>query len=370
MRCSMKLRQALTVTLSQSPFLSLVTDQKIRETLRFMGRTGDEPVTEDVAPEVCQRANAKAFIAGSTAAIGSSDAITLDARNCASGDSLASEQVEASSKETVLRSLGTAASAMRTRLGESLASVQRLDVQLDQATTESLEALKVYALAQSTRTREGDLAALPLYVQATKLDPDFAMAWARVANINSNLNRRAAMREAAERAYALRERGSQVEQWYVLATYQSVFLNDQHAAADTYRLWHQAYPRDYVPPNNLRAAIALARRDAASVLTLTDTIQPRTFFNSFVPMLRGQAQLQLGNGAAAAAEFQTILDHPGVFPNEQAEAHVGLARAYTLAGDAARARKAYEAFFEFWKRADPDVPLLLEAKAESAKLST
>lgn len=181
------LDQALTISLSQSPFLSLITERKVRETLPFMNRTGDEPVTADVAPEVCQRANAKAFIAGSIAALGSSYAITLDARNCATGESIASEQVEASSKETVLRSLGTAASAMRTRLGESLASVQRLDVQLDQATTKSLEALKVFGVAQRTRLKEGDLAALPLYVQATKLDPDFAMAWARVANINFNL---------------------------------------------------------------------------------------------------------------------------------------------------------------------------------------
>jgi hypothetical protein len=105
------------------------------------------------------------------------------------------------------------------------------------------------------------------------------------------------------------------------------------------------------------------------VLTLTDAIQPRTYPNSFVPMLRGLAQLQLGNRAAAAAEFQTVLDHPGVFPADQAEAHVGLARAFTLASDTARARKAYEAFFEFWKRADPDMPLLLQAKAEYAKLA-
>ena len=576
------LDQALTVSLSQSPFLSLVTDQKIRETLRFMGRTGDEPVTAELAPEVCQRATAKAFLAGSIAAIGSSYAITLEARNCATGESIASEQVEATSKETVLRSLGMAVSGMRTRLGESLASVQRLDVQLDQATTKSLEALKIFGLAQRTRLKEGDEPAAPLYAQATRLDPEFAMAWARQANINFNLRRRPEMREAAQRAYALRERVSQVEQWYVLATYQSLFLGDDHAAADTYRLWQQTYPRDYVPANNLavalrtlgryeealrftqeairlqnspnatpytntidllirlnrsdeiiavsdeafakgapigrgprvalavrrgddamlareieasspptlpvalataanalggrgriresremrarvldrarqsknlqllsnallgeaiaerdygspdrartlfaqliksgpvallyenpqivraaamlgnlsfaetaaasrlaqypqspiwrdwlgpqdRAAIALARGDAASVLTLTDAIQPRTFLNSFVPMLRGQAQLLLRNYTAAAAEFQTVIDHPGVFPGDQVEAHVGLARAFAMAGDAARARKAYEAFFEFWKRADPDVPILLQTKAEYAKLGT
>ena len=113
----------------------------------------------------------------------------------------------------------------------------------------------------------------------------------------------------------------------------------------------------------------MAKGDAASVLTLTDAIQPRTYVGCFVPILRGLAQLQLGNGAGAAAEFQTVLDQPGLFPADQVEAHVGLARAYGVAGDTARARKAYEAFFEFWKRADPDLPLLLQAKAEYAKLA-
>jgi hypothetical protein len=127
--------------------------------------------------------------------------------------------------------------------------------------------------------------------------------------------------------------------------------------------------RDWLGPQD-RAAIALARGDAASVLALTDAIQPRTFLNSIVPMLRGQAQLRLGNGPAAASEFQTVVDHPGVFPPDRAEAHIGLARALTMAGDAARARRAYEAFFEFWNRADADVPLLLQAKTEYAKLGS
>jgi serine/threonine protein kinase/tetratricopeptide (TPR) repeat protein len=577
------LRQALTVSLSQSPFLSLVTDEKIRETLRFMSRTGDEPLTPDIAAEVCQRANAKALLVGSIAAIGTSYAITLDARNCATGESIASEQVEAAGKEAVLRSLGTAATAMRTRLGESLASVQKLDVQLDQASTKSLEALKMFGLAQRTRAKEGDGPARPLYEQATKLDPDFTMAWARLAFINNNQGRRAQAREAAERAYAVRERGSQVEQWYALAAYQQLVLGDARAAAATYRLWQQTYPRDYVAANNLaamlmtlgqydeavrfaqqavalvqdasalpfsnvmtalirlnradeivpiaeaalakgvpigrgalirlavvrgddamlareieaipaegprpagfhaaatalavqgrlresrdmrargldgqrqrgnvgavasnlrvqaeleqslgdlerakalfaegrkdvnlealygdppavrraaalgditlaetaaawrlarfpesplwrdwlgpqdQAAIALARGNAAAVLELTESIQPRNHLQSFVPMLRGEAQLRLGNGAGAAVEFQYVIDHPGVFQDDQHVARVGLARAYAMAGDTARAKKAYEDFFAFWKRADPDVPLLVQAKAEYAKLAS
>jgi hypothetical protein len=129
-------------------------------------------------------------------------------------------------------------------------------------------------------------------------------------------------------------------------------------------LWREWYgPQD-------RAIIALARGDAAAVLSLTEDIQPRNHQSSIVPLLRGQAQLRLGNGAAAAGEFQYMIDHVGVFFDNQHQARVGLARAYALAGDSARARKAYEDFFEFWKRADPDVPLLLEAKAEYARLQS
>ena len=119
--------------------------------------------------------------------------------------------------------------------------------------------------------------------------------------------------------------------------------------------------RDWYGPQD-QAIIALARRDAAAVLALTDRIQPRNHQNSFVPVLRGEAQLQLGNGPAAATEIQYVIDYPGVFQDNQPTARIGLARAYTMAGDKARARNAYEDFFEFWKRADPDVPLLLQAK--------
>jgi predicted Zn-dependent protease len=125
--------------------------------------------------------------------------------------------------------------------------------------------------------------------------------------------------------------------------------------------------RDWYGPQD-QAAIALARGDAAGVIKLTEAIQPRNHQNSFVPMLRGEAQLRLGNGAGAAEEFQYVIDHRGVFQDDQHTARVGLARAYAMAGDMARAKKAYEDFFAFWKRADSDVPLLVQAKAEYAKL--
>jgi hypothetical protein len=127
--------------------------------------------------------------------------------------------------------------------------------------------------------------------------------------------------------------------------------------------------REWYGPQD-QAIIALARGDAASVLALTDKIQPRNHQSSLVPLLRGEAQLRLQNGAAAAAEFQYAIDHWGVFTDHQPQARVGLARAFAMTGDHARARKAYEDFFEFWKRADPDVPLLLQARAEYAKLTS
>jgi eukaryotic-like serine/threonine-protein kinase len=125
--------------------------------------------------------------------------------------------------------------------------------------------------------------------------------------------------------------------------------------------------RDWYGPAD-RAAIALARGKPAETLTLTDAIQPRTFYRGFVPALRGQAQLQLKNAAGAVTEFQTVIDHPGIFPGDQAMARVGLARAHVISSDSVKAKKPYEEFFEFWKRADPDLPLLIQAKAEYANL--
>ena len=209
------LRQALVIQLEQSPFLSLVSRQQMEDTLRAMTRSPDERVVDAVAREACQRLGAKVTIAGSIAPIGTHFAMGLEAVHCHSGESVATEQAEAPDREQVLKTLGAAASRLRRKLGESLASIQRFDAPITQATTSSLEALKAFSVAEETRARTGDRAAMPFYLRAIELDPDFATAYARLSTIYGNLNRRPEMLKYASEAYARRDRVSERERLYI-----------------------------------------------------------------------------------------------------------------------------------------------------------
>ena len=168
------LKQALAVQLDQSPYLNIVPDQTVRKALQFMGRPADERVTGNVAREICERQHVKAMLSGSIATLGSQYVVALDATNCASGDSLAREQVTAASKEAVLPAVGKAALSLRGKLGESLASIQKFDTPVTEATTSSLEALKAYAAADEMRNAGGEAESLPLFQRAVELDPNFA----------------------------------------------------------------------------------------------------------------------------------------------------------------------------------------------------
>ena len=181
------LKKALAVDLEQSPYLNVFPEQKVRQTLQFMGRPTDERITGEVGREICQRTGIKAMLNGSIANLGSQYVITLDAVNAGSGETLAREEVQAGSKESVLNSLHQAGSSLRKKLGESLASVQKYDKPLSQATTSSLEALKAFSLGDAKHQMFDELAALPLYQRAVELDPNFAMAYARMGTIYSNL---------------------------------------------------------------------------------------------------------------------------------------------------------------------------------------
>ena len=201
------LRQALTVKLEESPFINVVSDAKIRETLVFMERPEDERLTRRVGQEVCQRQGVKAMMAGEIAALGSSYVVTLSALDCKTGDTLASRQVEASSKEEVLGALGESVTAMRKDLGESLASVEQYDAPIEQATTSSLEALQSFSMAVGERSRDGDAAAIPLFERAIELDPGFVMAYARLGTIYGNLGEAEKSADYLRRAFELRETG-------------------------------------------------------------------------------------------------------------------------------------------------------------------
>src|SRR6185369_5573844 len=213
------LKKALAVDLGQSPYLNVFPEQKVRQTLQFMGRTPDERITGDVGREICQRVGIKAMLNGSIANLGSEYVITLDAVNASTGESLAREQVQASNKESVLNSLHDAGSSLRKKLGESLASVQKYDKPLSEATTSSLEALKAFSLGDMKHQTFDELAALPLYQHATELDPNFAMAYARLGTVYNNLGQSELAETNRQKAFELRDRASEHEKLYIMSHY-------------------------------------------------------------------------------------------------------------------------------------------------------
>ncbi len=241
------LKQALRVQLEQSPFLNALSEEKVGQTLGFMGRPRDTQLTEAVVREVCLRTGSKAMLLGSIAKLGSHYVLSLDAVNCQSGDSLGTEMSEADSREHVLWALGEAAAKMRARLGESLASIQKYDAPAQQVTTASLEALQAYSLGIKTLYTQGDAAAIPFINRATELDPDFALAHALFGNLCANLNQPTQGMASIKKAYELRGRVSEREKLNIEVFYYSRFTGDMEKAAQVCEVWKQTYPRDVAP---------------------------------------------------------------------------------------------------------------------------
>ncbi|MFZ3330895.1 MAG: protein kinase [Candidatus Acidiferrales bacterium] len=582
------LRQGLAAQLAQSPFLHILSDRQMQQTMQYMGQPSTARVTNELARQICQRTQSAAVMEGSIAQIGNTYNLVLNAVNCSTGDPLASSTAEAQDKDHVLAALGQAAEDVRGKLGESLASIQKFNTPIDEATTSSLEALKAYSLGMQARANKGEETAAPFFQQAVALDPNFAMAFATLGQVEANLGQAAIGAEYTKKAYALRDRASEAERFYIDSHYYENVQGDLQKGSEVYQLWTQTYPRDAIPFNNLgvsyslmgqwekalpfahqanqldpgdsisfvalagsyfglgrfdeakatlndalakkldvanvhrlaymiafaqndpaamdrelgllaskgpeSAALSLAlasqtdayaghiekaralnerasaayqalhqtepgshwlavfaeteaetgndagaRRDAAAALALSSSsLQTRTIAayafavagdaaraesitaelakqypaNTLVngydlPAIRAtieinrnnpakaidllqvaeqydlangratrttyqraRAYLALHKGTEAAAEFQKIVDHPGVVVNAitGALAKLGLARAYALHADNAKARVAYQDFFALWNDADPKIPILLQAKSEYAKL--
>ena len=580
------LKQALRVQLEQSPFLNVLSDQKVGEQLRLMGRSRDERLTQDVARDICQRTGSKAVLSGSISSLGSHYAIGLNAINCHTGDALGSQQVEADSREHVLKALGDAATRLREKLGESLASVQKYDAPAEQASTSSLQALQAYSQGIKAKYTQGDEPSIPHFKRAIELDPNFAMAYCRLSVAYLNLRQLGVAAENANKAYGLRQRVTERERFFIDSIYYDVATLDADAEIRVLESWKQTYPQDPQPPRSLgviystlgqlekalanyqeslrldpsdatnygnvafaylnlnrfdesrqvlqtaaarnmgheifaannyslaflagdiaamdrvlaaaagkpgvealgfsfqsdteayygrfakarelvgraeqtakrdgdqemaanfragsavREAVAgntaLALQDATTALKIsathdaeilaslavawagdlfrtqkmadglrkrypTDTLlngywlpsinaamelkrgnaaraievlQPAAQYelgnagNMFPIYLRGEACLAAKKGDLAAKQFQTFLEHRGLNLNFVlgSLAHLGLGRAYALQGDTNKARTAYQDFFALWKEADPDIPILKQAKAEYAKL--
>ncbi len=245
------LKQGLAVDLEQSPFLNILSDEKVNQQLRFMGRSLDQPLTRDLAGQVCQRTGSKAMLLGSISNLGSHYVIGLKAVNCQNGDSLDEEQVEASRREEVLTKLHEAGTKVREKLGESLASIRRYDVPPEQATTPSLVALQAYSQALRNRFSKGDPAALPLLQRAVELDPNFAMAYAALGTVYFNLGETTLSADAVRKAYALRERVTEREKLYIDSSYYGVATGELEKEARIYEEWKETYPRDQLPYQNL-----------------------------------------------------------------------------------------------------------------------
>jgi len=265
------LKQALAVQLGQSPFVNILSDRRVNETLGLMGKQSGTRITPEVARELCTRTGSKAIVLGSISNLGGQYVVGLDAVGCSTGDLLAKEQEEASGKQDVLKALDRAAGSLRTKLGESLASVQKFDVPVE-ATTPSLEALKAYSMGISIGRTKGDAEAIPFMKRALELDPNFAMAYAGIAVEYSNLGRPSLAEENARKAYSLRDRVSERERYRISAFYFQHVTGEVEKATEAYELWAKSYPRDMVPPGNLGVIhSALGQYDKAIAETETQT---------------------------------------------------------------------------------------------------
>ena len=247
------LKKALAVSLGQSPYLNVVSDSKVQQTLKLMGKPPDTRLTSDIGREICQRAHVKAMLTGSIAPLGSEYVITLEAINAATGDSLAQVQEQAASKEQVLNALGVGAGKLRGNLGESLASVQKFDKPLQEVTTSSLEALKAFTQADELREKGDALAPVALYQRAIELDPNFAMAYARMGNQYLTVGQLDLARQNFQKAFELRERASEREKFYITEKYYDG-TGQLEQSIQAMELYAQTYPSDKTPRVNLAVA--------------------------------------------------------------------------------------------------------------------
>ncbi len=252
------LRQGMAVQLEQSPFLSLISDDRIQRTLRLMGQSADARLTPEIARQVCERTGSAAVLEGSIASLGSQYVLGLRAKNCRTGDLLDEEQAQATRKEDVLNALSGIASKFRTRVGESLSTIERHDTPLAEATTPSLEALEAYSTAQKVHYSSGAAAALPLFRRAAEIDPQFAMAHVWLGRMYADLDESDLSAEGATRAWQLRDRTSDPEKFFISGGYETLVTGNLEEARQTCAEWMQTYPRSALPHTLLSGYISKA----------------------------------------------------------------------------------------------------------------
>ncbi|MFZ3265436.1 MAG: protein kinase [Terriglobales bacterium] len=351
------LKQALAVQLEQSPYLNLLPESRIREALRFMGRQPDERITNDVAREICLREGAKAMLTGSIASLGTHYVITLSALNAQTGDVLAREDAEAGSKEQVLTSLDKAASQLRTKLGESIGSVQKFATPLEQATTSSLEALQAFSLGQAEHQKLDDDKAIPYLKRAVELDPNFAMANATLGVAYSNLTQIELSATFITKAFDLKDRASERERLYISSHYYDLVTRDIEKAIGIYEQWVQTYPRDTAPRDNLSLRYTVIGQHEKALASSSDAmrIDPKDAY-AYQNVADAYERLNRFDEARAVAE-QAIAQKMG------RSIHYTLFELACIRGDEAAQRHELE-----WATGTPDEPFLtwFHARSENA----
>jgi len=353
------LKQALAVQLEQSPFLNIFPEERVRDTLRYMGRSADERLTPDVARQICQRESIKAVMNGSISSIGSQYVVGVDAINCQTGDTLAREQVEVEKKEQVLGAVGKAASRLRGKLGESLASIKKFDAPVEEATTSSLEALKAFSLGEAERSKGSELTAMPFYKHAVELDPNFGVAYARLGQSYANSGQSELAAENTKLAFERRERASELEKLYISTHYYDNVTGELDKSIEAYQLWKRTYPRDSIPTNNLGVAYSSMGKFDQGLEEAQETMRldPNSAFSYGV---LGGAYLGLNRLAEARAVRQKEIARNLGSTNS----HRDLYMLDFLEGDTAGMQREAE-----WAKGKPDEFFMLETVAEAAAFS-
>jgi tetratricopeptide (TPR) repeat protein/predicted Ser/Thr protein kinase len=349
------LKQGLAVQLGQSPFLAIFPDARVRQSLRLMGRSPDDRVTKEVAQEICQRQGLKAFLAGSISNLGTSYVVSLEAINGQNGDEIARTQEAAATKEDVLKALSASAIKMREQLGESLSSIQRFDVRLE-LTTSSLEALKVYSLGSAQSTSGRFLEAIPFFRRAVELDPNFAYAYAALAVQYGNTLQPGLAAEYAEKAFALRNRVSELEKLRIAHFYYNFVTGEMDKRLETLELYKQTYPRDYRATASLSDAYLKTGQfgKAADGARESMRLNPNAavaYFNL------GEAFTRSSRFAEAREVYERALQQK----LDVTDVHTGLYRIAFASGDTALMTQQLD-----WARGKPDEYVASDLQAQTA----
>ena len=349
------LKDALEIQLQQSPYVKVLPASQVRSAMQLAQIAPNEPLTAAVARDLCERLGVKAILLGSIAPLSSAYVITLEAQACRTGDTLARDQAQAAAKTDVLATVGMAAARIRERLGESIGSIQKFNVPAPYTTTPSLEALKAYSMGLETRVTTGEMQAIPFFERALELDPNFAVAAARLGAIYSNLRDQDQATKYLKQAFTHSDSLSEPERLIIRSTYQSVVTGQLNEAVATYRLWIATYPDDWVPHNNLstiygrlnqldnaldeaRAAVRLAPNSVVAYQVLTRSLLALERLNEAKDAIKEAADNGLDSTVMHQLAFElAFIDRDAGAMQEHLRAASSRPDAYLVVTEAAKA---------------------------------